>query len=45
MGSATVTADITESNDSKIIGTFSGNLTTINRDGLMLTEGVLNISY
>lgn len=45
MGSATLTADITESNDSKIIGTFSGNLTTINMDGLMLTEGVLNISY
>lgn len=45
MGSAAITADITESNDSKIIGTFSGNLTTINMDGLMLTEGVLNISY
>lgn len=45
MGSTDITADITESNDSKIIGTFSGTLTTINMDGLDVTEGEMNISY
>jgi hypothetical protein len=37
--------DITESNDSKIMGTFAGTVTTINMDNLEITEGVLNISY
>jgi len=45
MGSTEITGDITESNDTKIIGTFSGMLSTINMDNLSLTEGTLNISY
>ena len=45
MGSVEVNGDITESNATKIIGTFSGMLSTINMDNLSLTEGTLNISY
>jgi len=40
-----MTTDITESNASKITGTFSGQLSTINMDTLLVSEGLLNISY
>jgi hypothetical protein len=45
MGSIDITADITESNDSKIIGTFSGIVTRHNSDALTITEGIINVSY
>jgi hypothetical protein len=45
MGSADTTSDIIESNDTTVIGTFSGTLTTINMDSLVLTEGTINLTY
>jgi len=45
MGSVEVNGDITESNNSRIIGTFSGVLSTINMDNLILTDGILDITY
>lgn len=45
MGSADITADITESNASAVIGTFSGIVKRQNLDALTITEGIVNILY
>jgi hypothetical protein len=45
MGSIDITADITESNDTKVIGTFSGIVTRHTSDALTITEGIINILY